>query len=209
MLSSGNALPSPIVIGLGGRLPPDRIIEDDAASGDVETSGDFDPATDGLDFYESLEGMRVLVNNPIAVSGTSQDGVIAIVGDHGALAGALTPRRGLIVRSDDFNPERLLVEDAIIHGEPRLNVGAVFSGAITGVMDYSMGSFKLYNTDPLPPLTSTGVVSETAATAAPNQLSMATRTLTPGTTAAGTRTPTNARGRSARSTRRRTAPART
>ena len=174
VLNSGMPLPAPALIGLGGRLPPEQVIEDDAISGDVETSGEFDPTSDGLDFYESLEGMRVLVNNPIAVSGTSQDGVIAIVGDGGAQAGVFTPRGGLIVRPDDFNPERLLVEDVIISTEPRLNVGAVFSGAITGIMDYSLGNFKLYNTEPLPPLLDTGVVSETVASAASDQLSIAT-----------------------------------
>src|SRR5262249_46368697 len=51
VVSSGNALPPPIVIGTGGRIPPSMIIEDDA-SGNVETSGVFDPATDGIDFYE-------------------------------------------------------------------------------------------------------------------------------------------------------------
>jgi predicted extracellular nuclease len=174
VLGSGVALPVPVLIGLGGRLPPNQLIEDDAIGGNVETGGDFDPAFDGLDFYESLEAMRVQVNDPIAVSGTSQDGVIAIVGDGGAQAGVFTPRGGLIVRPDDFNPERLLVEDVIVSTEPKLNVGAVFSGAITGIMDYSLGNFKLYNTDPLPPLLTTGVVSETAATASPDKLSVAT-----------------------------------
>ena len=174
VLNSGMPLPAPALIGLGGRLPPEQVIEDDAISGDVETSGEFDPTSDGLDFYESLEGMRVLVNNPIAVSGTSQDGVIAIVGDGGAHAGVFTPRGGLIVRPGDFNPERLLVEDAIISTEPRINVGAIFSGAITGIMDYSLGNFKLYNTHPLQVLIGTGVVSETAAASMPDQLSVVT-----------------------------------
>ena len=56
VLSSGNPLPRPVVIGAGGRIPPARVIEDDA-SGNVETGGVFDPSTDGIDFYESLEGM--------------------------------------------------------------------------------------------------------------------------------------------------------
>jgi hypothetical protein len=174
VMSNGIALPTPVIIGLEGQLPPDQIIEDDATSGDVETSGEFDPATDGLDFHESLEGMRVMVIDPIAVSGTSQEGVIAIVGNYGALAGDFTPRGGLIVQPGDFNPERLLVEDVIISDEPRLNLGAVFNGAITGVMDYSLGNFKLYNTELVPPLINTGVISETAGEADPNQLSVAT-----------------------------------
>jgi uncharacterized protein len=55
VLSSGNPLPAPTVLGAGGRVPPSRVIEDDA-TGSVETSGVFDPAADAIDFYESLEG---------------------------------------------------------------------------------------------------------------------------------------------------------
>src|SRR5215218_9448095 len=62
VLSNGNSLPAPTVIGSGGRVPPDTVIEDDA-TGDVETSGVFDSGSDGVDFYESLEGMRVQVND--------------------------------------------------------------------------------------------------------------------------------------------------
>ena len=103
VLTAGLELPAPVLIGQGGRIQPDQIIDDDSA-GDVNYSGVFDPASDGIDFYESLEGMRVRVVDPVAVSGTSQDGVIAVVGDGGALAGMRTPRSGLIVQPDDFNP---------------------------------------------------------------------------------------------------------
>ena len=63
MLSSGNALPAATVIGTGGRVPPNTVIEDDA-TGNVEAPGVlFDPAEDGLDFYESMEGMLVQMND--------------------------------------------------------------------------------------------------------------------------------------------------
>ncbi len=173
VLSTGLELPAPVLIGQGGRIPPDKIIEDDSDD-DVNDSGFFDPATDGIDFYESLEGMRVKVLDPVAVSGTSQDGVIVVLGDGGELAGVRTPRGGLIVQPDDFNPERILVEDAIITSEPRVSVGASFSGVITGVLDYSLGNFKLFNTEPFPSITTTGVTSETVSEASPDQLSVVT-----------------------------------
>ena len=87
-------VPAPIVIGTGGRIPPATVIEDDA-TGDVETSGTFDPATDGIDFYESLEGMLVQVNDAVAVGPTSDFGSnreIPVVVDNGANAGLRTPR---------------------------------------------------------------------------------------------------------------------
>jgi hypothetical protein len=66
VLSSGNPLPAPTVIGTGGRIPPSTVIEDDA-TGNVEAPGVlFDPAEDGLDFYESLEGMLYLTDSSIA-----------------------------------------------------------------------------------------------------------------------------------------------
>ena len=68
VLSTGNELPPPAVVGLGGRMPPTEVIEDDA-TGSVENTGVFDPATDGIDFWESLEGMRVQLNDAVAVGG--------------------------------------------------------------------------------------------------------------------------------------------
>src|SRR5205085_5956614 len=78
--STGNSLPAPIVIGTGGRIPPGTVIEDDV-SGSVETSGVFDPASDGIDFYESLEAMRVQINNAVAVGPTSSFAEIPVVSD--------------------------------------------------------------------------------------------------------------------------------
>ncbi|HYE14188.1 MAG TPA: hypothetical protein VD968_07085, partial [Pyrinomonadaceae bacterium] len=89
VVSSGNALPAPVVVGAGGRVPPRQVIEDDAG-GDAEVSGLFDPGADGLDFYESLEGMLVRVNSAVAVgpSITRRDSKdVVVIGDGGAGAG--------------------------------------------------------------------------------------------------------------------------
>ena len=61
------------MIGAGGRIPPNEIIEDDA-SGSVETTGVFDPANDGIDFYESLDGMLVELHDAVATGPTSDFG---------------------------------------------------------------------------------------------------------------------------------------
>ena len=83
LLSSGNPLPVPQVVGAGGRVAPTMVIEDDPG-GNVETGGVFDPAFDGIDFYESLEGMRVQVNNPVATGPTNPFGEISVLPDDGA-----------------------------------------------------------------------------------------------------------------------------
>ncbi len=176
--SSANPLPDAVVIGAGGRLPPTTFIESDATD-DVETSGIFNPDVDGIDFYESLEGMYVRINDAQAVGPTHDFGSnseIAVVGEYGAnvAPGILTPRGGIILQPGNFNPERIILND-LISGTSRLpavNVGDKFPGATLGVIDYSFGNFKLEVTS-LPVVTSGGLAQEQAPAAAANQLAVA------------------------------------
>jgi predicted extracellular nuclease len=147
VLSSGNPLPAPTVVGTAGRVPPSTVIEDDA-SGSVETSGVFDPGADGIDFYESLEGMRVQINQALAVGPRNGFGEIPVVGDQSALAGVDSVRGGILVRPNDFNPERIILDDTLV-ATPVVNVADGFATPVVGVMDYSFGNFKLNLTAPL------------------------------------------------------------
>ena len=70
-------LPADHVIGVE-RIPPTQVIEDDAA-GNVETTGVFDPATDGIDFWESLEAMRLQLNDAQATGPRNSFGEISVV----------------------------------------------------------------------------------------------------------------------------------
>ncbi len=175
-LSGGNALPAATVLGNGGRAIPTQIISNDAVGGNVENAGTvFDPAEDGIDFYESLESMLVQVNNAIAVGPTSSFGEIPVLADNGANAGTRTARGGIVIQPGDFNPERIIIDDALISSEPQVNVGDTFNGAIVGVLDYSFSNFKLLNTQALPTVTSGGLQREvTNLTAGANQLTVAT-----------------------------------
>jgi uncharacterized protein len=141
VLSRRNPLPPPIVIGEGGRMPPTDII-DDSTQGRVMAGGDFDPETAGLDFYESLEGMLVQVNNAVVVGATNRYKEIVVLPDGGAWAGVRTPRGGIVVREGDFNPERMILDDALLE-LPFVQVGDTVTAPIVGVMDYTYGNFKL------------------------------------------------------------------
>ena len=152
--TTGNALPTATIIGMNGRTPPNSVIDDDGL-------GVFDPANDGIDFYESLEGMLVQVEDGLVV-GSKRFGEIQIVADNGLNATGLNARGGLVISQSDFNPERIIIDDAIVFSEPFAEVGYAFTDIVTGVMDYSFGNFKLLNSAPLPPLTPGGLVSETA-----------------------------------------------
>jgi uncharacterized protein len=173
VLSTGNPLPDPVVIGNGGRIPPDSVIEDDA-SGSVETSGVFDPAQDGLDFYESLEGMRVRLNDAVAVGPTEPDfGETPVIGDDGANASARTYREGLLLRPDDGNPERVTLDD-LLTPLPDVNVGDHYSGPIVGIMDYNFGNPFIEVTSPGLTAIHDGVTRETTDPVAAGELSVST-----------------------------------
>lgn len=174
LVSTGNALPAPVVIGTGGRIPPDTVIEDDASSGNVETSGVFDPTQDGLDFYESLEGMRVQLNGAVAVGPTNTAfGETPVVGDDGANASVRTYRGGVLLRPNDGNPERVTLDDQLT-SLPSLNVGDHYSGPVVGVMDYNFGNPFLEVTSPGLTRVADGVRREVTDPVAPGQLAVAT-----------------------------------
>jgi uncharacterized protein len=171
VLSSGNPLPPATVIGTGGRIPPDQVIEDDAA-GNVETSGTFDPANDGLDFWETLEGMRVQLDNAVAAGPTNAFGETSVIGDDGANASVRTYRGGILLRPDDGNPERVVADD-VLTPLPSMNVGDHYDGALIGVLDYNFGNYFLEVTSPVGAIHD-GVTPETTDTASAGQLAAST-----------------------------------
>jgi predicted extracellular nuclease len=179
VLSTGNALPAPTVIGTGGRIPPNTVIEDDA-TGNVEAPGVlFDPLEDGLDFYESLEGMLVQMNDLLATSFTFTGfGEIFVVGDNGANASTITPHGGVVISPGDLNPERMVIDDEWFKtgspAMPAVNVGGTFPGPHVGIMDWAFGEYRIQLRSQ-PVIGSAGIsVRESAVTAGADQVSIAT-----------------------------------
>ena len=149
LVSAVNTLPTTTTIGAGGRVPPTTVIEDDATGSppSVENGGTFDPAQDGLDFYESLEGMLVQVNNAVAVGPTSDFGSnreLPVIPDGGTGFGPRTTRGGIVIQPGDFNPERIILNDNLngVALLPLVNVGDGL-GNVTGIIDYAFNNFKL------------------------------------------------------------------
>ncbi|BAY76078.1 hypothetical protein NIES25_25270 [Nostoc linckia NIES-25] len=174
-LSSGNLLPSATILGNGGRTIPTQVINNDAVGGNVENPATlFDPAQDGIDFYESLEGMLVQVNNPVAVSPTNSFGEIWVLADNGANATGRTARGGIGISPNDFNPERIQIDDTLFTSgsSPQVNVGATL-GTITGVVDYNFSNYEVLPTSVT--VTSNTLTREvTNLTATTDQLTIAT-----------------------------------
>ncbi len=142
LLSQGNALPAAVIIGQGGRIPVSETIDDDSFTS-------FDPTEDGIDFFEALEGMLVTAKDLLAVSGTNRFGEIFAVVDQGADATGLSARGTLNIAPDDFNPEKIQInqDTGILPGFsiPQVNVGALL-GDVTGVLGYSFGNYEIYPT---------------------------------------------------------------
>ncbi|NCR89120.1 MAG: hypothetical protein GPJ05_07580 [Microcystis aeruginosa G13-10] len=128
VVSSGNPLPAPILIGSGGRVPPNQI---------------------GIGFYESLEGMRVTVQDTMAVSPTiirpTSSDSIWTVANRGADATGINSRGGIGIAPDDFNPERIQISATDL---PRVDVGDLL-GNLTGVVDYAFGDYRVLVTEPV------------------------------------------------------------
>jgi predicted extracellular nuclease len=167
VLANGRPLPSESLVGPGGRLPPGEVIDDDA-TGSVETSGSFDATTDGIDFWESMEGMRVAVDDARVTGPTSRFGEtpVAPVG-----SGPRSARGGLVVAPGDFNPERVLLDD-LLSRAPAADTGDLLAGRTIGVLDYSFANFKLLPSS-TPAVLDGGVQRESTVAADRGQFSVA------------------------------------
>ncbi|MGL5353130.1 MAG: cellulose binding domain-containing protein, partial [Clostridium sp.] len=74
-LSKNNILPKEIVIGKSGLKEINKVIDNDGL-------GTFDPEEDGIDFYESLEGMRVSIENPTVTGFADKFNELTIVSNN-------------------------------------------------------------------------------------------------------------------------------
>ena len=159
VISSGNDLPGPTIIGEGGRMPPTEIIDDDT-NGFITEKAFFDPENDGLDFYESLEGMLVQVNDAVVVGPTNTYKEIVVLADSGNNASVRTNRGGIVIQENDFNPERIMLDDKL-EATPFVIVGDFSQEPIIGVMDYDFGNYKIQVTSEID-FTSGGLSPESA-----------------------------------------------
>ena len=166
-------LPPATVIGAGGRVPPTEVIENDSAA-NVEDGNAFDPAQDGIDFYESLESMLVQVNDPVVVGPRNNFGEVLVLADDGAAASVRTARGGIVVRPGDFNPERIMLDDLFFPTlMPEVNVSDHFTTSPVGVMTYDFANYKVAVTV-LPTAVDGGLQREITAPPRENELAVAT-----------------------------------
>jgi len=145
VISSGHSLPTPVTLGLAGRSLPTAVFDDDA----LQT---FQPETDALDLYESLEGMRVKVDAAVVVGSPNRFSEFYVLADSGKNADLRSARGGIVLREGDPNPERIQISCSSQKPLPPMETGDIFDGSIQGILDYSFSNYKILCTEPLPAL---------------------------------------------------------
>jgi predicted extracellular nuclease len=141
-ISEKNDLPDAVLIGTGGVLPPSETIDDDGFA-------TFDPENDGIDFYESLEGMRITIDAPLVVTNTNGFGETGVVASGGVGATGVNSRGGITISEGDYNPEKIQIDDdaGLFAGfNPAFTQGDRLSN-VTGVVSYSFNNYEVLVTE--------------------------------------------------------------
>ncbi|ANU13982.1 endonuclease [Planococcus halocryophilus] len=142
-------LPEPIVIGEDVQPPSEQIDNDGLTS--------FDPEEDGIDFWESLELMRLAVPNAQVV-GPQKYGEVIVVAENSPNT-EFHKQGGILLSENDYNPERVIVD---FDNESYVaKAGDSFNGTITGVLGFGFGNYKLWSRESdLPQLVDGGTQPE-------------------------------------------------
>ncbi len=171
--STGNSI-APLSIGTDpaaghDRLIPTRVIDDAGSS-------TYDESNEGRDFYESLEGMLVQVDNVQAVGTTRSygsdpdgDGIggsdreVYAIADAGVGASGVNDRGGITISQDtsadnplgaDLNPERILInrtwqddlDHEIVQGDA---LSSEADGSIVGTVHYTFDDYIINAANPV------------------------------------------------------------
>ncbi|WP_082763403.1 esterase-like activity of phytase family protein [Frondihabitans sp. PAMC 28766] len=167
VVSSGNTLPAPIV--LGPTTVP-ATYAPDLSGGNIESTP-ITPTRSALDYYESIEGMRVEVDNARVVGPSDAYGEQYVTTKPDQLADY---RGGTLLTAENATPSGRLEVVPTDGTDPDVSVGDVFAGATVGPVDYSQyGGYTLAATA-LGAVKSGGLQPSVATKGTGDQLSVAT-----------------------------------
>lgn len=161
----GGGLPPPAPLFAGPPRP--LVIEDDELR-------IFDPESDAIDRWESLEGMRVAVTGATVIGATTGYDALVLLPDRAEER----PRTAVGgVRREPAGPplERVILSGRLAPRLPVLDVGARLEGRIVGIVDYAFSNYQVLAISPLASTPSRrACVDRTALTDAPGHLTLAT-----------------------------------
>ena len=93
-------LPAPLVVGKD-IMPPNKVIDNDNMQS-------FDPKEDGIDFWESVEYMRLSFPDALVVGAPYNDVHIIV---KNTTNNELNNQGGLNIAIDDYNPEKIFLDN--------------------------------------------------------------------------------------------------
>ena len=133
VIKSGVALPAPIIID-ETKMSLKQI--------DSDKLSVFNPTEDAIDFWESIEGMRVEVGNVKAVAPQEHGDLITVLEN----APTNSLHGGVLYEEGNQNPNRIQfrLEPNGPGRDFEVATGDKFKGPITGVVGYSFQNFKIY-----------------------------------------------------------------
>lgn len=123
-------LPAALVVGTD-IIPPNKIIDNDSLTS-------FDPEEDGIDFWESVEFMRLSFPNAKVV-GPPYSGATPIVVES-TTNNEFNLLGGLNIAADDYNPEKIFLTNT---GSLDITSGDRFAGDVIGVISYTSDGYRV------------------------------------------------------------------
>ncbi|CAG9606607.1 endonuclease [Pseudoneobacillus rhizosphaerae] len=144
---SDQLLPAPIVLGVD-RIAP-SIIDNDQLTA-------FEPVEDGIDFYESIEGMYVQIDHA-KVTAPQYSGEVHVIPGNKV---PNTAGGGMRISENSYNPEKIALY--FNNSKFRAKMGDQFEGSITGVINYGNNIYRLLTKEAsLPTLKVAPIVPQT------------------------------------------------
>lgn len=167
VLAHGATLPSAIVLG------PDTVpatYAPDLGGASTETTP-VTPTRSALDYYESIEGMRLEVDDARVIGPSDSFGEQYVTTKPDQLQSV---RGGALLTAENATPSGRLEVVAADGSNPEVSVGDVFTGATSGPVDYSQYGGYLIAATRLGTVAAAGLAPTVASKAAADQLSVAT-----------------------------------
>jgi predicted extracellular nuclease len=171
VVASGQPLPALVVLGSAGRVAPPRLVAE-GVTGNIETAPGLQPDQSAIDFYESLEGMRVQVNDAVSVGRRAGPGELPVLPEYGLDVEGRTSRGGLLAAPPGTAPARIVLTDGSVRVPPA-GPGDHFPGQTVGIISYAFGGYRI-SVDQLPPIILGGMQAEQIEEPTGDRLAVAT-----------------------------------
>ncbi len=144
VISINNQLPQALKLGIDRQIPSQYIDNDGLSS--------FDPNEDAADFYESIEGMYVAIEEAVVV-GPSKYGVTYILSNNGNNVSHRTNYGGVSLLPDTLNPQIIHFENESVvkinhdgdYYADSYDLGTKFDTTLYGIVGYEDTQYMVYN----------------------------------------------------------------